>query len=52
METLKEKIDKSKTYSQAEYARKMGVSQQLVYYWVKKGKVKTIKVRGVTLIVE
>ena len=50
MEKLKERIDKTKTYTQSEYARMRGVSPQVVYYWVRTGKIKTIKVRGTTLI--
>ena len=52
METLKEKINKTKTYTQSAYARKMRVTPQAVYKWVKSGKVKTIKIMGTTLIVE
>ena len=52
MEKLKVKINKAKTFTQAEYAREKNISPQLLTYWIKVKKVKTIQIRGGVLIID
>ena len=46
------KIDVTKTYTPTAYAKKVGESVQLVKYWMKVGKVRTVKINGAWLIYE
>lgn len=48
MEALK--IDRSKLYTQSEYAKKIGVTRGRVNQMVKSGDIKTVKINGATLI--
>lgn len=48
MEKLK--IDRTKLITKSEYAKLKGISKQLVNSWVNAGKLKTIAIKGATLI--
>ena len=48
METLK--IDRTKLYTPTAYAKLVSESVQLVKYWMKTNKVKTVKIEGAVLI--
>lgn len=37
-------------YTKTAYAKKMGESIQVVNYWIKTGKIKTLLVNGTTLV--
>ena len=50
METLK--IDRTKTYTPTAYAKKVGQSVQLIKYWMKIEKVKTVSINGAVLVYE
>ena len=46
------KIDATKTYTPTAYANKVGESVQLIKYWMKIGKIKTVNINGATLVYE
>ena len=46
----KRNIDTTKAYTPTAYAKLVGESVQLIKYWMKTEKVKTVKVNGATLI--
>ena len=46
------KIDTTKTYTPTAYSKKVGESVQLIKYWMKIGKVRTVQINGATLIYE
>lgn len=48
MEKLK--IDRTKLITKTEYAKLKGISKQLVNSWIKSGKIKTIAIKGASLI--
>jgi len=48
MEALK--IDRTKLYTPTAYAEKVKKSPQLIKYWMKTGKLKTVKIEGANLI--
>lgn len=48
METLK--IDRTKLYTQSEYARKIGKDRSTVNKMAKSGQLKTVTIRGAVLI--
>jgi len=50
METLK--IDRTKLYTQSEYARKIGKDRSTVNKMAKSGQLKTVTIRGAILIYE
>ena len=46
------KVDRTKLYTQKEYATKVGLSEGRISQKVKSGEIKTIKINGGTLIYE
>jgi hypothetical protein len=46
------KIDTTKAYTPTAYSKKVGESVQLIKYWMKTGRVKTVKVHGAVLVYE
>ena len=46
------KIDRSKLYTQTEYAKKIGLSKARVNQKIKAGEIKVIKIKGATLVYE
>ena len=48
METLK--IDRTKLFTQSEYAKMMGVTRARINQMIAEGKLKTVKIPGATLI--
>jgi hypothetical protein len=44
------KVDRTKLITQSEYGRLTGNSRQMVHHLVKNGKVKTVDIKGTTLI--
>ena len=47
---MKVTIDTEKTYTQMEFAKKTGHSRSTIQDWIKKGKLKVVKVIGTILI--
>ena len=50
MESLK--VDRTKLYTPTAYSKIVGESVQLIKYWMKQGKIKTVKIEGATLILK
>ncbi len=50
MEVLK--IDRSKLYTQSEYARKIGVTKARVNHMIKEGKLKIVTIHGGKLVLD
>ena len=48
MEVLK--VDRTKLYTQSEYAKKIGVSRSRVNHMITKGQLKVIEIKGAKLI--
>lgn len=50
MESLK--VDKSKLYTQSEYAKKLGLTRARINQKIKAGELKVVKINGATLVHE
>lgn len=50
MEALK--IDRSKLYTQTEYAKKVGLTKARINQKIKTGEIKSIRINGATLVYE
>jgi hypothetical protein len=50
MENLK--IDRSKLYTQSEYAKKLGLTRARINQKIKAGEISTVKINGAVLVYE
>ena len=46
------KVDRSKLYTQAEYARKVGLTRARINQKIKSGELKSVKINGLTMVLE
>ncbi len=45
-------IDTKRLWTISEYSRQKGVTRKTLYSWIKDKKIKSVKVKGTTLIIE
>lgn len=50
MESLK--VDRTKLYTQTEYAKKVGLTKARINQKIKNGELKSVKINGATLVYE